>query len=54
MALTSVPLRFGLPDATTAEGRAVVLKMLRGELRVKGMVAHPILLGRLNRLLSVL
>lgn len=53
MELTSVPLRFGMPDAMTPEGRDVVKKILRGELRVKGMAAHPVLLGRLNRLLSV-
>jgi hypothetical protein len=52
--LTSVPLRFGLPDVMTPGGRAVMTRMLRRELRVKGMVAHPVLLGRLNRLLSVL
>jgi hypothetical protein len=52
--LTSVPLRFGLPDVMTPGGRAVLTRMFRRELRVKGMVAHPVLLGRLNRLLSVL
>jgi hypothetical protein len=52
--LTSVPLRFGLPDLMTPGGRAVIKRIIRRDLRVKGMVAHPVLLGRLNRLLSVL
>jgi hypothetical protein len=52
--LVSVPLRFGLPDLMTPAGRSVMKRMVRRELRVKGMVAHPVLLGRLNGLLSVL
>lgn len=52
--LTSVPLRLGFPDATTAEGRAVTRKLLRRELRVTGLLTHPDVVSRLNRLLSVL
>jgi hypothetical protein len=51
--LSSVPLRFGFPDATTPEGRAVTLKLLRGELNVRGLVRHAAIVSRLNRLLSV-
>ena len=51
--LSSVPLRMGLPDVTKADGRAVSRKLLRGELKVKGIVLHPGKLARLNRLLSV-
>jgi hypothetical protein len=52
MELTTVPLLAGQPDVRTKQGRDVVAKMLRRELRVKGLLAHPILLGRLQRLLS--
>jgi hypothetical protein len=52
--LSSVPLRFGLPDAMTKEGRAVNRNLLKGELKVKGLVSHPVKLARLNRLMSVL
>ncbi len=52
-ALSSVPLRFGLPDATKREGRAVLGKLRSGHLKVTGMLTHPVLLSRLNRLLSV-
>jgi hypothetical protein len=51
--LSSVPLRFGLPDVMTAEGRAATGKLFRGELRVKGLLLHPGVVSRLNRLLSV-
>ncbi len=53
LGLSSVPLRFGLPDATTKEGREVTRKLLKGELKVKGLLMHPLMLARLNRLLSV-
>jgi hypothetical protein len=51
--LSSVPLRFGFPDATTAEGRAVTGKLVKGELKVRGLARHPGIVSRLNRLLSV-
>ena len=53
LALSSVPLRLGLPDVMRPEGRAVNRKLLRGELKVKGLVVHPGKLARLNKLLSV-
>jgi hypothetical protein len=53
MGMSSVPLRMGMPDVATADGRAVVGKMLRGDLKVRGMVTKPKLLTRLQRLLSV-
>lgn len=51
--LSSVPLRFGLPDPTTKEGREVNRKLLSRQLRVKGLVRHPRKLARLNKLLAV-
>jgi hypothetical protein len=53
ISLSSVPLRFGQPDATTKEGRDVVVKLLRRDLKVKGLVTQSARLGRLNRLLAV-
>jgi hypothetical protein len=53
MGLTSVPLRFGLPDTLTREGRAVVGAIASRKLRVCGMLAHVGLLSRLNRLLAI-
>ena len=53
IALSSVPLKFGQPDATTKEGREVVKKLLTGQLKVKGLVTQSGRLGRLNKLLAV-
>ncbi len=51
--LSSVPLRFGLPDVLTADGRAVTRKLLSGKLKVRGLFRHLLTLTRLQRLLSV-
>jgi hypothetical protein len=51
--LSSVPLRLGFPDPTTAQGRAVAGKLVKGELKVQGLARHPGIVSRLNRLLSV-
>ena len=53
MELSSVPLRFGLPNAMTREGREVTAKLMNGTIRVKGMFRSLATLMRLNRLLSV-
>ena len=51
--LTTAPLRFGLPDALTPEGRAIVRDLLARRLRIRGLLRHPLLLARLTKLLSV-
>src|SRR5205807_10664060 len=51
--LSSVPLRFGLPDSMTKEGRGVNKKLFTGQLKVKGMTTHLGKLTRFNKLLSV-
>ena len=51
--LSSVPLKFGFPDAMTKEGRDVNRKLFRRELKVRGLLRHPGKLARLNKLLSV-
>jgi hypothetical protein len=53
LGLSSVPLKFGLPDVMTKEGREVNRKLLKGELKVRGLLRHPGKLARLNKLLSV-
>jgi hypothetical protein len=52
LGLSAVPLKFGLPDVTTKEGREVNRKLFKGELKVRGLLLHPAKLGRLNKLLS--
>src|SRR6266536_406769 len=39
--LSAVPLKFGLPDLGTKEGRAVNRKLLKGQIKVKGLLRHP-------------
>lgn len=53
IALTAVPLRLGLPDPMTADGRRVMGSLIRGRLRVKGMFLRLPTLTRVQRLLSV-
>ena len=53
MGLSTVPLRFGLPDLGTQEGRHVLGQLLRRKLRIRGALRHPGKLARLNKLLSV-
>lgn len=49
----AAPLRLGLPDVFDADGRAALGRVLRGHVRVSGMLRHPVRLSRFNRLLSV-
>ena len=51
--LTTAPLRLGLPDALTPEGRAIVRDLLARRLRIRGLLRHPLRLARLTKLLSV-
>jgi hypothetical protein len=51
--LSSAPLRFGLPDPMSSDGRAVLAKVLRRQIRISGLIAHPLTVARFARLLSV-
>ena len=51
--LTTAPLRFGLPDVLSPEGRAIVDDLLGRRVRIRGLLRHPVRLARLARLLSV-
>ncbi len=51
--LTTAPLRFGLPDVRSREGRAIVGDLLGRRLRIRGLLLHPLRLARLTKLLSV-
>lgn len=53
MGMSTVPLRFGMPDVAQSDGRTVVKKMLRGDLKVRGMIRGMPLMIRLQKLLSV-
>jgi hypothetical protein len=49
----AAPLRLGFPDVFDAQGRAALARVVRGHVRVSGMLRHPVRLSRFNRLLSV-
>ena len=53
MELANVRLRFGRPDPMTPEGRAILTKMMHKDLVVHGMLKHPKLLTRLQKLFTV-
>lgn len=54
MGLSTVPLRFGLPDALTESGREVTRQLLTGRLKVRGLLPFGLpMLRRLNQLLNV-
>jgi hypothetical protein len=50
--LAGAPLRLGLPDPLTPEGRAVLREIAARRVRVSGMLRHPVRLSRFARLLS--
>jgi len=53
LALAAAPLRFGFPDPFTPEGRTVLRDVARGQLRIGGLLSHPVRAARLTKLLSV-
>lgn len=52
LALAGAPLRLGLPDGLTTEGRAVLRDLAARRVTIEGMATHPGLLRRLTMLLS--
>jgi len=52
LGLAGAPLRFGFPDAASRQGRAVVADIVRGEIRVRGLVTRAAAVRRLTMLLS--
>lgn len=52
LALAAAPLRLGLPDPISAEGRAVLTDLVLGHVRVRGLLSHLPTVRRLTMLLS--
>ena len=50
--LAGAPLRFGLPDAFTHDGRALIADLLTRRIRVRGFFRHLGTVRRLTMLLS--
>lgn len=51
--LTNLEIKGGLPYFFDETGRGVVRKLFRGELKMKGLLLHPLELIRLTKVLSV-
>jgi hypothetical protein len=50
--LAAAPLRFGLPDLATPDGRTIVRQLLTREIRIRGLLRHLGTVRRLSMLLS--
>jgi hypothetical protein len=53
LGLCSLRIRRGIPMLFDSHGRAMLRKMLGGELRIDGILRHPVQLVRFARLMSV-
>jgi hypothetical protein len=53
LAITNINIKYGLPWYFDRTGLDVLGKLLRRELRIKGMLRHPIALTRLTKVMSV-
>jgi hypothetical protein len=51
--LGTLKIKFGLPYYFDAQGMAVIKKLLKRELKIKGMLLHPFALTRLTKVMSV-
>lgn len=52
--LNSISIKFGLPYYFDEAGMTVLKQLLNGELKVEGMLAHPIMLTKLTKIMSVM
>jgi hypothetical protein len=52
LAIAGAPLRFGFPDPLTGAGRSILTDILRGKVRIRGLLRHPMRVSRLTLLLS--
>jgi hypothetical protein len=53
LALAAAPLRAGMPDPLTRDGRAALADVLTGRVRVHGLLRHPRRLAGFTSVLSV-
>lgn len=52
--LNSINIRFGLPYYFDEAGMTVIRQLFSGELKIQGMLQHPIILTRLTKIMSVM
>ena len=54
MKLNMLRIRFGLPYYFDKTGREVLAMLFGGKLKIKGLLAHPIMLTHITKLFSVM
>jgi len=54
MGLNLISVRLGLPYYFDKAGLTVLKQLLSGDIKIKGMLAHPILLTKLTKIMSVM
>jgi hypothetical protein len=52
LSIPAAPLRLGFPDLASPQGRRVLGDILRGRVKISGLIRHPALVTRLTLLLS--
>ena len=53
LAITNIRIKLGLPWYFDRTGFDVIVKLLKRELKIKGMLKHPVALTRLTKVMSV-
>lgn len=53
LGITNLKIKFGMPWYFDAVGLDTIKKLLKGELKIKGMFFHPLALTRLTKVMSV-
>jgi SCP-2 sterol transfer family len=51
--LANLKIKMGMPYYFDKTGRAVLKKIFKGELKIKGMLAHPIALTKVTKVMSI-
>jgi len=54
MGLNFINIKWGLPYYFDKAGRTVIKHLLSGQIKIKGMLFHPIILTRLTKVMSVM
>ncbi len=53
LGITNLKIKFGLPWYFDEVGLDTIKKLLKGDLKIKGMIFHPFALTRLTKVMSV-
>ncbi len=54
LGITNLKIKFGIPWYFDAVGLDTIKKLLKGDLKIKGMLFHPFALTRLTKVMSVM